>query len=107
MPGDDLARRQNQSLCSWGIALVSGLLDYAESLEMHPHRVSWICDSSVRKGIRYEEISEFIMNDWFRDMQNGQKCNPKKQCRESHHGHAKPPFFRQAREAVFQAVEKL
>jgi len=61
----------------------------------------------VRKGIRYEEISEFIMNDWFRDMQNGQKCNPKKQCRESHHGHAKPPFFRQVREGVFQAVEKL
>src|SRR5437867_11336456 len=74
---------------------------------MHPHRVSWICDSAVRKGIRYEEISEFIMNDWFRDMQNGQKCNPKKQCRESHHGHAKLPFTRQVRHSAFQADEKL
>jgi len=61
----------------------------------------------VRKGIRYEEISEFIMNDWFRDMQNGQKCNPKKQCRESHHGHAESPLFCQPGESPFQALEIL
>ena len=107
MPHDGLARCENQSLCSWGIALVSGLLDYAESLEMHPHRMSWIGDSAVRKGIRYEKVSELIMDDWFRYMQNGQKYDPKEQRRESHHGHAESPLFCQPGESPFQALEIL
>lgn len=66
MAEEHLADGENESLSRRVHGGVGGLLQYMQAFEMSPHRVDRIGQPSMRKGIRSQQVAEFVMNRRFR-----------------------------------------
>jgi hypothetical protein len=93
---EELSARQNQTF-GWRIDRhVRGLLDDVETLEVNPHGMSRVSESSVRKSIASEQVAELVVGAGLRNAENRNEHNTndndaeadKHDCKASAPGHA-------------------
>ena len=73
MSEKDFTGCENHSLRRLRVALIRGLLNDAECLEVFPHRMTGIGEPTVRIGFPGEQVAEFIVHHRLRDGQNRQQ----------------------------------
>ena len=81
--------RQKHALRRLSDALIRRLLDNAKALEMNPHWVSRIRQTPVRVDVCRQKVREFIVNDRFRNRQDGEQCGPERQSKQANRNHRK------------------
>jgi len=96
-----MAECQQQPLGRIVHRCVCGFLVDVKSFEMHPHRMSWIRQTSMGERIGGQQVAEFVMNRRFGNRQYRQHSCPRGKRRESNDDHCEPgPFNKRLQETL-------
>ena len=99
---------QHGTLCWRILRRVGWVLEHMESLKENPHRVGWICQSTVGEGVGGEQVAEFVVDGWDRYRKEPEQGEPGENRGERHHqerqslplGNARCQLFRGSEPAV-------
>ena len=101
----DLAQSHDQALGGIVHRHVGGFLIDVDALKVNPHRVSWICEASVREGIRCQQVAEIVMKSRLRNRHVGQQGSADRQCQNAHHKDGKGAPSCQAAQVMFRGLK--
>ena len=80
MAAENLAEHERNALGRHIFGHVARLVNYLQSFEVHPHRMSWIGQPAVRKGIGSKQVTVLVVSLRWWNAQQKSHCSATRKC---------------------------